>query len=63
MMVGSGFLPDVYNDELKVLLDQVPPRDHQMIKKIIGINIKIPPIIKITFIFINIIQLSKKKHL
>ena len=35
MMVGSGFLPDVYNDELNVLLDQVPPRDHQMIKKII----------------------------
>ena len=35
MCVGAGLLPDAYEDSFKVLLDKVPPRDFEIIKKII----------------------------
>jgi len=35
MAAGGGFLPQAYEDEFKVLLDAVPPRDTETIVKII----------------------------
>ena len=35
MVCGIGMLPDAYEDELKCLLDDVPPRDTALIKSII----------------------------
>ena len=35
MMCGSGLLPKAYDDEFKVLLDSVPPRDSDVIEEIV----------------------------
>ena len=35
MGVGADLLPKAYEDEFKILLDKVPPRDFDVIKKII----------------------------
>ena len=35
MAVGAGLLPKEYEDEFKVLLDRVPPRDTETIIKIV----------------------------
>ena len=35
MCVGAGQLPDAYDELLKVLLDEVPPREFKIVKSII----------------------------
>ena len=35
MCVGSGLLPDAYENSFKILLDKVPPRDFDVIKAIL----------------------------
>jgi ubiquinone biosynthesis protein len=35
MGVGADLLPKAYEDEFKILLDKVPPRDFEVIKNII----------------------------
>jgi hypothetical protein len=42
MMCGVGMLPDVYEDVLKVLLDDVPARDTSLIKSIIESELGAP---------------------
>ena len=42
MMCGVGILPDAYDESLKVLLDDVPPRDTKLIRSIVEKELAIP---------------------
>ena len=35
MCVGSGLLPEAYENSFKILLDKVPPREFEVVKSII----------------------------
>ena len=42
MGVGADLLPKAYEDEFKILLDKVPPRDFDVIKKIVESELGTP---------------------
>lgn len=42
MMVGVGMLPEEYEEELKCLLDSVPPRETELVKAIIQSELGVP---------------------